>query len=156
MIKIQRRIAFIMIASLINLILASCISIEIYDPSSIKISGQAMISKNPIRNGERVYLSIDTLRFDASGNLIRENSYQIAFKNGNGNGVIMVHFFVDDIEVGSSNDKANNYVIEYTPHLREGFHKLRAEAVPQEDDITYTGSYQPTNFFVMKDNSVLK
>ena len=141
-----------MIALVINIVLSACAAEELTGP--ITISGQVTISKNPIVNGEGVYLSIGTLRFDVSGNLIKVNSYQIASEKNKETGIPKVHYYIDDIEVGSSNDKANNFVIEYTSHLRQGIHKLRAEAEPQEDNITFTGSYTPTNFFVVEDISV--
>lgn len=114
----------------------------------VSINGTATISKNPVKNGDDVYLSIGKISFDKDGNVIVDLDYHTVI-NGKEYGIPRVRYFIDDKEVGTSNSRKENYACKYhVAGLQVGEHVLRAEAEPQEDETTFTGEYQSMVFTV--------
>ncbi len=132
MFKTLKSVSFAIIVLLAGIFISACSKETIV----ISIDGKATISKNPVKIGEEVYLSIAS----ASSQTITENGKRV--------GVPKVHYFIDDNEGGSSNDPEKNFAIKYVVSLKEGTHELRAKAEPQDEDIKYTGSYRSTSFIV--------
>lgn len=138
----------VLISAFCMCLFQSCV--EEKEEFTTTVSGTATISKNPVKNGDEVCLSIGGVTIDINGNISTtitiDGSVTI---NGKEVGVPNVHYYIDDKLVGTSNDKAKGYAFKYkVTGLQPGEHVLRAEAVPQEKGTTFRGGYTSTNFVV--------
>ncbi len=148
MIKILKSVSFTIIVLLAGILISACRDDDdddvVYECS---INGKATISKDPVKIGDEVYLSIGPLTFDIDGQIIKVDANQSTTINGK-RIIPKVHYFIDDNEVGVSNDPETKFATKYVVSLNEGTHNLRAEAEPQEKNITFSGNYQSSTFTV--------
>ena len=114
------------------------------------ISGTATISKDPVQNGDVVFLSIGPLTFDINGIIVSSTSYSFTIINGKEIGIPMVHYYIDGTEVGQSNDMKHDFAFEYNVSgLEQGTHILSAKAQPQEEGTKFIGEYTESEFTVI-------
>lgn len=121
------------------------------------VSGNVMISHNPVENGETVYLSIDSIPGEntTSNRLWIINNYCLECeKSFTWDATPSVHYYIDGIDVGNSDALAKSFKCEYIVNLKEGTHTLSAKpfARPQKDNndtIIYEGEYKSTEFTVI-------
>lgn len=143
-----RSIAFVAIALTISCCLFSCDCDD--DPKIEKsLFGTAVSSQQNVHNGDEIYLSIGPVKIDETGSISVESSTTI---NGKEIGVPMVHYYIDDKEVGKSNDPSTKFAVKYiVKDLSIGNHTLSATAEPQEKGTTFIGSYTSSSFNVVED-----
>ena len=136
---------FIVVSMYLAFFVSCCPEIEIES----SIMGTATISKDPVQNGEVVYLSIGPLSFDLNGDIISVASSQYTEVNGKKRGIPMVHYYIDGTEVGHSNDWEHQFTFRYkVSELDEGPHTISAEARPQEKGTKFNGEYKESKFEV--------
>lgn len=151
-------------------VVASCIGqtacCDSTPEANVPIKGTVTISENPVKNGDTVFLSIgsipkDSIDIDSGGNghtIIKNTSISVSLSmieyNGEWytyNSVPMVHYYIDDIEVGNSNEYNRYYGFLYkVSGLSVGEHTLSAKAAPQSNYVKFIGEYTSTKFTVAK------
>ncbi len=144
MINFKNMMKYAMCA-LICLLSFSCEE-EITDIYTVSIGEEVQISKNTVRNGDYVYLSIGKLAFDKNDDVIKNNLI-----DDNEKGIPMIHYLIDGVEVMKSNKKSEQYAVEYkVSNLSVGKHVLSVSAMPQEDFVQYISIYRPCEFYVVE------
>lgn len=129
--------------------LSSCIKQEAHVKT---ISGTATISKNPVKIGDEVYLSIGAVKVDANGDIdisISASQESGTITGGKEIGIPNVKYYIDKKYVGSSNDKSKKFAYKYiVSDLSAGEHTLSAIPEPQDDKTVFDGTYYSTTFMV--------
>lgn len=143
-----------LVAAPLCLALSSCCDHE----ATVSIKGDVAISKTEVKNGDEVILSIG--KIPQSSPII-----SITISNNNRScdkcGKVffydptpMVHYYIDDKEVGISEEADHYFACSYTVSgLSAGEHTLSAKAVPlhenEDIEIKYEGGYTSTTFKVI-------
>lgn len=142
-----KKLAYVAIAFIISSGFSSCRDDE--DTAQISLFGKVVSSKDNVHNGEEIFLSIGNVNIGGSVGIGVQNGTTI---NGKEIGIPRVHYYVDNKEVGDSNDKSTQFQIKYTvTGLSVGSHTVYATAEPQEKGTTFIGSYTSSTFNVIEE-----
>lgn len=167
MVKLLKRWMLALVAAPLCLALSSC---HCDHTASESIKGDVVISKKEVKNGDKVFLSIgeippSSITIDSANNTTTiQQNISISFSFGTltcsscgetffYNATPMVHYYIDDKEVGISKEYDRYFACAYTVSgLSVGEHTLSAKAVPlhENDDVAvkYKGEYTSTKFKV--------
>lgn len=148
--NLKRSSLALIVITLLSMAFSSC---HIKQEAHVKtISGTATISKNPVKIGDEVYLSIGAVKVDANGDIdisISASQENGQYIGGKEIGIPNVKYYIDKKYVGSSNDKSKKFAYKYVvSDLSAGKHTLSAIPEPQDDETVFSGSYDSTTFTV--------